>query len=99
MYRINLRTGLSSTMKPKKQSGEEDHRWNWNTPIVTGKSSLKNAAGKPLSNLYVGAQYLFRSRDNGVNWERISPDLTTNNKAIHNKSERSEEHTELQSHH
>lgn len=90
MYRINLRTGLSSNMKPKKQSGEEDHRWNWNTPIVTGKSGLKNAAGKPLSNLYVGAQYLFRSRDNGVNWERISPDLTTNNKAIHNKSENSE---------
>jgi hypothetical protein len=28
--------------------------------------------------LYMGAQFLFRSRDHGQNWERISPDLTTN---------------------
>ncbi len=90
MYRINLRTGLSSGMKPKKQAGEEDHRWNWNTPIVTAKSNTKSATGAVQSNLYVGAQYLFRSRDNGRNWERISPDLTTNNKAIQNKSENSE---------
>lgn len=90
MYRINLRTGLSAGIKPKKQTGEDDHRWNWNTPIVTAKSNTKSATGKLQSNLYVGAQYLFRSRDNGKNWERISPDLTTNNKAIQNKSENSE---------
>jgi hypothetical protein len=28
--------------------------------------------------LYIGAQYLFRSRDQGQSWARISPDLTTN---------------------
>ena len=28
--------------------------------------------------LYIGAQFLFRSRDHGQSWERISPDLTTN---------------------
>ncbi|PYL55807.1 MAG: sialidase, partial [Verrucomicrobia bacterium] len=28
--------------------------------------------------VYIGAQFLFRSRDHGQNWERISPDLTTN---------------------
>ena len=28
--------------------------------------------------LYIGAQFLFRSRDHGQTWERISPDLTTN---------------------
>ncbi|HLW80370.1 MAG TPA: sialidase, partial [Terriglobia bacterium] len=28
--------------------------------------------------LYLGAQFLFRSRDHGQTWERISPDLTTN---------------------
>jgi len=28
--------------------------------------------------IYIGAQFLFRSRDHGQNWERISPDLTTN---------------------
>jgi photosystem II stability/assembly factor-like uncharacterized protein len=31
--------------------------------------------------LYLGAQYLFRTRDRGTTWERISPDLTTNNPA------------------
>ncbi len=29
--------------------------------------------------MYVGAQFLFRSRDRGASWEKISPDLTTNN--------------------
>ncbi|HZU52140.1 MAG TPA: sialidase, partial [Sphingomicrobium sp.] len=28
--------------------------------------------------LYIGSQFLFRSRDHGVTWDRISPDLTTN---------------------
>ena len=31
--------------------------------------------------LYHGANVLFRSRDRGENWERISPDLTRNDKA------------------
>src|SRR5260221_8246352 len=28
--------------------------------------------------IYIGARFLFRSRDHGQSWERISPDLTTN---------------------
>ncbi|HEX5134039.1 MAG TPA: glycosyl hydrolase, partial [Thermoanaerobaculia bacterium] len=28
--------------------------------------------------MYLGGQFLFRSRDRGESWERISPDLTTN---------------------
>jgi hypothetical protein len=28
--------------------------------------------------VYIGAQFLFRSRDQGQTWDRISPDLTTN---------------------
>ena len=28
--------------------------------------------------IYIGSQFLFRSRDHGQTWERISPDLTTN---------------------
>ena len=31
--------------------------------------------------LYIGAQFLFRSRDHGNTWQRISPDLTTNDPA------------------
>ena len=87
--RVDIVTGLSYGIKPKKLAGDDDHRWNWNTPIVTGPSVKKSAAGKPLYNLYIASQYLFRSNDDGRNWERISPDLTTNNKAKQQQSENS----------
>jgi len=79
--RIDLTTGLSSSIKPQKVTGEDEHRFNWNTPIVTGTSVKKQPNGKPLYNLYMANQYLYRSTDEGRNWQRISPDLTTNDKA------------------
>ncbi len=87
--RVDIATGLSYGIKPKKLAGDDDHRWNWNTPIVTGTSVKKSAAGKPLYNLYTASQYLFRSNDDGRNWERISPDLTSNNKAKQQQAENS----------
>ncbi|MDQ3046573.1 MAG: glycosyl hydrolase [Bacteroidota bacterium] len=72
MFRTDLQTMKSENIQPQKTSKEEKLRWNWNTPIVTGASNPKN--------LYVGAQYLYKSTDQGRNWKRISPDLTTNNK-------------------
>ena len=79
--RIDLTTGLPSSIKPQKVAGDDDHRFHWNTPIVTGLSTKKSAAGKPLFNLYIANQYLYKSTDEGRNWQRISPDLTTNDKA------------------
>jgi hypothetical protein len=76
MNRINLKTGLSYGIKPQRREGEETHRWNWNTPIVTAPAT-KRATGY---NLYTGNQYLYKSTDEGTNWQRISPDLTTNDK-------------------
>ena len=70
--RIDLRTVKSVSIRPLQTKDEEKLRWNWNTPIVTGKANPKN--------LYTGAQYLYRTQDQGRNWERISPDLTTNDK-------------------
>ena len=70
--RINLKTIKSVGIRPLQTAAEEKLRWNWNTPIATGKSNPKN--------LYTGAQYLYRSQDQGRNWSRISPDLTTNDK-------------------
>jgi len=69
--RIDLRTMRAVTIKPQSE-GDEKLRWNWNTPIVIG---AKNPA-----NLYMGAQYLYKSTDKGTSWTRISPDLTTNDK-------------------
>jgi photosystem II stability/assembly factor-like uncharacterized protein len=44
------------------------YRWNWDTPIV-------NSPHDPAT-WYMGAQVLFRSRDRGSSWTKISPDLT-----------------------
>lgn len=87
--RVDLSNGLSYGVKPKKVAGEEEHRWNWNTPIVMGASVKKNTAGQLQYNLYTAAQYLFKSTDDGRSWERISPDLTTNNKLLQKQSESS----------
>ena len=56
---------------PLADKSTEEFRFNWNTPMVFGPSGA----------LYVGAQYLFRSTNRGDSWKRISPDLTTNDKA------------------
>jgi photosystem II stability/assembly factor-like uncharacterized protein len=72
MGRIDLTTLKSVNIKPQQTAREEKLRWNWNTPIVTGVANKKN--------LYVGSQYLYKSTDQGRSWERISPDLTTNDK-------------------
>ncbi len=55
-------------------------RFNWNTPVMT-------SPGNPRT-LYIGSQFLWRSRDQGRTWQRLSPDLTTNDPA-HQKQEQS----------
>src|SRR5439155_1525487 len=42
----------------------------WNAPIAASPTQK--------GVVYIAAQFLFRSRDRGDTWERISPDLTTN---------------------
>jgi len=68
--KMNMRTNQSQMVQPQKVKGEDKYRWNWNTPIVKGEKNPKT--------LYMGAQYLFKSDDRGYSWQRISPDLTTN---------------------
>jgi photosystem II stability/assembly factor-like uncharacterized protein len=72
MARINLSDMKAENIQPQKTAKDEKLRWNWNTPLVTGAKNPKN--------LYVGAQYLYKSTDQGRNWKRISNDLTTNDK-------------------
>jgi photosystem II stability/assembly factor-like uncharacterized protein len=67
--RVNRYTHEARVIQPTPNY-KEKLRYNWNTPISLSPTD-KNT-------VYVGAQFLFRSRDHGQNWERISPDLTTN---------------------
>ncbi len=69
--RINRKTLESRDIQPKG-GYKEKLRFNWNTPIHLSPNER--------GTIYIGAQYLFRSRDQGTTWERISPDVTTNDK-------------------
>jgi len=76
--RVNRKTLQARDIQPKANYHEK-LRFNWNTPIALSPAD-KNA-------VYIGAQVLFRSRDHGVNWERISPDLTTNDPEMQKQEE------------
>src|SRR5437899_3043890 len=67
--RVNRKTHESRNIKPRPNYNEK-LRYNWNTPIALSPNEK--------GTIYIGAQFLFRSRDHGQNWERISPDLTSN---------------------
>jgi photosystem II stability/assembly factor-like uncharacterized protein len=69
MARIDRRTRAARDIQPKARY-KEKLRFNWNTPI--------HASPTQKGTIYIGAQFLFRSRDRGDSWERVSPDLTTN---------------------
>jgi photosystem II stability/assembly factor-like uncharacterized protein len=93
MNRTNLSNMKSEFVQPQKTEKEEKLRWNWNTPIVTGAKNPKN--------LYVGAQYLYKSTDQGRNWKKLGGDLTTNNKAKQKQEESgglSEDNTSAENH-
>jgi photosystem II stability/assembly factor-like uncharacterized protein len=68
--RINRKTHESRDIKPLPSYGEAKLRFNWNAPIHLSPTQK--------GTIYLGSQYLFRSRDRGQTWERVSPDLTTN---------------------
>ena len=68
--RVNRHSLDGRSIKPLPNYGEKKLRFNWNTPIHMSPNEK--------GTIYIGAEYLFRSRDHGQSWDRISPDLTTN---------------------
>jgi photosystem II stability/assembly factor-like uncharacterized protein len=68
--RVNRHTLLSRNIQPQPNYGENKLHFNWNTPIHLSPNEK--------GTIYIGAQFLFRSRDHGQTWDRISPDLSTN---------------------
>jgi len=49
------------------------YRWHWNFPLEISPHDHDT--------VYVGSQYVHRTRNGGQSWEVISPDLTTNDKS------------------
>lgn len=69
--RLNRYSGETKNIEPMPESEKDPPlRFNWNAAFAL---SPHNPDG-----LYAGAQYLFYSPDQGDTWERLSPDLTSN---------------------
>jgi len=68
--RVNRKTHETRPIKPLPRYKEGKLHFNWNTPIHI--SPTQNGT------VYIGSQFLFRTKDFGQSWDRISPDLTTN---------------------
>jgi len=77
--RTDVRTGLSRSIMayPESATGQRaadmKYRFQWNAPI-------RISAHDP-DVIYHCSQYVHRSRDGGISWEIISPDLTKNDKS------------------
>jgi photosystem II stability/assembly factor-like uncharacterized protein len=70
IQRYRRSTGETKDIKPLEGEGDPAYRFNWNSPIHVSPN-------RP-DTIYLGGQFVFRSRDRGESWEKISPDLTTN---------------------
>lgn len=78
IYRYDLDKNVINNIQPFQSEGEPKFRYNWNTPIQLSPNNPDR--------IYVGNQFLFKSDDMGDNWEKISPDLSTNDPARQNQS-------------
>jgi photosystem II stability/assembly factor-like uncharacterized protein len=79
LFRKRKSTGEQKDIKPTPREGEPKYRFNWNTPIHLSPTQK--------GTIYYASQFLFRSKDRGESWERISPDLTTNDPARQRQAE------------
>ncbi|RMG24104.1 MAG: hypothetical protein D6730_13190 [Bacteroidetes bacterium] len=70
LVRYNTATGQAKDIKPYPRKDEPKFRFNWNAPIHQSPNNPER--------MYFGAQFLFMSEDRGDSWQRLSPDLTTN---------------------
>jgi len=57
-------------IQPKAGEGDPKLRFNWNTPIVKSTNNKQR--------IYMASQFLYKSDNKGITWDKISPDLTTN---------------------
>ncbi len=68
LFRFDKKSGQRIQIKPTPGKDELTYRWNWNAPVIISPHNHKR--------LYLAANKLFKSDDQGNSWETISPDLT-----------------------
>ena len=77
--RYDWKTGNNYIVRPTHPDPEVRLRFNWNAAI--GQDPFDN------STVYFGSQFVHKSKDKGLTWEVISPDLTTNDPEKQKQSE------------
>ena len=77
--RYDWQTGNNYGVRPTHPNPDVILRFNWNAAI--GQDPFDN------SMVYFGSQFVHKSKDKGLTWEVISPDLTTNDPAKQKQSE------------
>ncbi len=68
--RYDRRTGEAVDIRPSPASGQDDFRFNWDSPILISPHSH--------TRIYFASNFLHRSENRGDSWETISPDLSRN---------------------
>lgn len=70
LARRDLRTHEARSIRPREDDDKMARfRFQWNSPVLISKHDRKS--------LYYGGNFVFKSTDQGDNWKRISPDLTS----------------------
>jgi len=70
MQRTDIKEGKTVPIVPQASEGEAPYRGQWIAPFIISPHNPRI--------LYLGLNHLFRAWDRGEKWERISPDLTSN---------------------
>ncbi len=70
LRRYDRRTGTAIDIRPQPDKGEEQFRFNWDSPIHISPHAN--------TRLYFGSNFLHRSDDRGDSWTKVSPDLSRN---------------------
>ncbi|MEM9689876.1 MAG: glycosyl hydrolase [Pseudomonadota bacterium] len=68
LARYDKTSGERVMIVPQPGRGENNYKWNWNTPLIVSPHNSKR--------IYYAAERLFRSDDRGNSWRAVSPDLT-----------------------
>ena len=71
-FRLNRTDNTQTYIQPKHELGDSPYRFNWQTPILLSSHNQDI--------LYLGANKLMRSMNQGTDWTAVSEDLTLGGK-------------------